>query len=81
MTFIIGTFQSRKSKHNQVKWNKTTQDMCMSDSIFLITTSTLLKWLLKFFFLIKFIITGNWTHFTQKDSQPGSKINTIFRLS
>ena len=37
MTFIIGTFQSHcESKHNQVKWNKVTQDMFKSDSIFFI---------------------------------------------
>ena len=37
MTFIIGTSQSHcESKHNQVKWNKVTQDMCKSDSIFFI---------------------------------------------
>ena len=50
MTFIIGTFQSHcKSKHNQVKWNKITQDMCKSDSIFpYLQSSTLFKWLLKF---------------------------------
>ena len=49
MIFIIGTFQSHyKSECNQVKWNKTTQDMCKSDSIFpYLQGSTLFKWLLK----------------------------------
>ena len=37
MTFITGAFQSHcKSEHNQVKWNKTTQNMCKSDSIIFI---------------------------------------------
>ena len=30
------------------------------------------------YFLIRFIIKGNWTHLTQKNSQPGSKTNAIF---
>ena len=34
-----------------------------------------------FFFLTKFIIKGNRTHLAQKNSQPVSKNNTIFRLS
>ena len=33
------------------------------------------------YFLIKFIIKENWTHLAQKNSQPGAKISTIFRLS
>ena len=37
MTFIIGNFQSYcKSEHFQVKWNKITQNMCKSDSMFFI---------------------------------------------
>ena len=50
MTFIIGTFKSHcKCEHNQVKWNKITQDMCKSDSIFpYLQDSTQFKWHLKF---------------------------------
>ena len=50
MTSIIGTFQSHcKSEHNQIKWNKITQAMCKSDSIFpYLQASTPFKWLLKF---------------------------------
>ena len=50
MTFIIGTFQSHcKIEYNQVRWNKITQDMSESDSIFSYSqSSTLFKWLLKF---------------------------------
>ena len=25
-------------------------------------------------------VKGNWTHLAQKNSRPGAKINTIFRL-
>ena len=35
MTYLMETFQSHcKSERNQVKCNRTTQDMCKSDSIF-----------------------------------------------
>ena len=33
------------------------------------------------YFLITFVIKENWTHLAQKNSQPGAKISTIFRLS
>ena len=50
VTFIIGTFQSHcKSEHNQEKWNKITQDMWKSDSIFpYLQGSILFKLLLTF---------------------------------
>ena len=84
MTFIIGTFQSHcKSEYNQVKWNKITRDMWKSDSIYYFfykVVHCLNFELLAFeiYFLIRFIIKGNRTHSSQENSQPGSKINTIF---
>ena len=33
------------------------------------------------YFLISFIIKGNWTYLAQKHLQPRSKINIIFALS
>ena len=79
---IIGTFQSHcKCEHNQIKSNKIAQDMCKSDSIFFICK--IVNYLNDFWklFLAKAFYERNWTHLAQKNSQPGSKINTIFRLS
>ena len=72
MTFIIGNFQFHcKSEHKQVQRNKIIWDMCKSDSIFPYLQSSTLSVNVK----------GNWTHLAEKNSQPGTKINTNFRLS
>ena len=50
MTFIIGFQLHCRSEHKQAKLNKIKGDMCKSGSIFLyLQSSTLFKWLLKFF--------------------------------
>ena len=50
MTFIIVTFHFHcKIEHKQVKKNKNTRDMCISEGIFpYLEGSTLFKWVLKF---------------------------------
>ena len=51
--------------------------MCKSDSIFFyLQNSKLLEWLSENYFLLRLFMKGNWTHLAQKNSQPGSKINT-----
>ena len=77
MTFTISTFQFHwKSEHNQVKWNKITQDKHKPDSIFFIyKAATCLNDFWNLFLDKVCIIKGNWIHLAQKNSQPGSKNN------
>ena len=52
----------------------------MQSDFFYLQNSILFKWL-EIYFLISIIIKGNSTDLAQKNSQSGTKINTIFRLS
>ena len=63
------------------KWNKITRDIWKSDSIFFIYKIVHYLIDVEIYFLVRFIIKGNWAHLSPKNSQQGSRINTIFRLS
>ena len=53
-------FSISLQKHNQVRWNKITREMCKCDYIFpYLQSSTLFKWLFKLF-LTKFYLKNGW---------------------